>query len=770
MFKARRSFILPFPVVLLLLAACSSGGGAAGSNTVIIPHAPSGISQTVSSTPVQVVLTWSSSSVADHYRVYRSGYSGFIPSSSALIGVASQASYRDVSPSVVAGKVYYYRISTVSSSGYEGPSSDEIMVRLSVAGPPSSIITIGGDAHVTVAWSPVNGVSSYSLYRALASGGTATSSVRIASSLTGTTLFVDAVQPLVNGQKYFYALSSTNDFGEGALSQEIAATPMPASAPGWVTIQGIIRYEDREYDKARGLTGNTSLKPLRYADIEAVDAADPSLSAVASSATFTDGTYSLTLPAAMLGKNVYVQVVSSATIPSYPSGSQLISVMHRNRSLYGVNSPRFLLTANANVDLSVPSENQAAGAFNILDVLTTGFDFVNAMANPEPGLSLDAFWDQGNTIGTWYCFNSGLEVCSPSGEGIYVLNDPAGSGDTDEFDDDVIWHEFGHFVANKFSLDNSPGGVHYLNSNDLDLRLSWSEGWGDFFPGAVKSWLNADPVRRQQLSVAAGTPLSLYIDTSNLGSHLTIDIASPESSLFCNSGYYGTDSCKYASNEVAVANILWNLMSEPSFGMQPVWEIFSGYMPLIPADTQSTLESFWDGWLSLRNPGSGELLTLNTIYGDRLITYASDMFEADDTLTSSTSYSTGSPQAHTLYGDKNEDYVKFTPVVTASYAISTGDLRNGADTFLTLFDNAGTQLAANDNVNGIPYISGQNYDYYDSFTGEYVYPHNNTTNLSSKIEWTLTAGETYYVSVATSNNRPKSSGRYGSYTLTITSP
>jgi len=32
----------------------------------------------------------------------------------------------------------------------------------------------------------------------------------------------------------------------------------------------------------------------------------------------------------------------------------------------------------------------------------------------------------------------------PGRIGIYVLSDPL--GDTDEFDDDVLWHEFGHFV------------------------------------------------------------------------------------------------------------------------------------------------------------------------------------------------------------------------------------------------------------------------------------------------------------------------------------
>jgi hypothetical protein len=51
---------------------------------------------------------------------------------------------------------------------------------------------------------------------------------------------------------------------------------------------------------------------------------------------------------------------------------------------------------------------------------------------------------------------------------------------SDEYDDAVIGHEYGHFVMAKFSVSDSPGGPHSSNGRSIPT-LAWSEGWATFF-------------------------------------------------------------------------------------------------------------------------------------------------------------------------------------------------------------------------------------------------------------------------------------------------
>jgi len=64
--------------------------------------------------------------------------------------------------------------------------------------------------------------------------------------------------------------------------------------------------------------------------------------------------------------------------------------------------------------------------------------------------------------------------------------------DTDEFDDHVVVHEWGHYFEGMLSRSDSPGGSH--GTGDLlDPRLAFSEGWGNalsamvLFPDTVYS-------------------------------------------------------------------------------------------------------------------------------------------------------------------------------------------------------------------------------------------------------------------------------------------
>jgi hypothetical protein len=330
---------------------------------------------------------------------------------------------------------------------------------------------------VTVSWSAVTGATSYNVYSALsASVSKATGTKHTVSATT----FIDT--GLTNGLRYYYVMTSVRSGIESSDSSAVSAVPGTTGS-----ITGKITYEDKELN-ASGFTSNRIIKAVRYADVDVVNAIDSSIVYT----TWTDslGMYSILTSTGTT--SVYIRVNSEA-LPT--GGTQPITVMNHSQSnaRYGVPSSNISLAGSANINITIPATNIAAGAFNIMDIMTTGYDFIKYLSGSYPVVPLD--------------------VLSQAG------------GDTDEYDDDVLWHEFGHFVASTYSLDDSPGGIHYLGDNEQDLRLSWSEGWGDFFPGAIKTWLFTSG-QSGLISSASGVSLTTYVDTSASGG-FSFDFGNP---------------------------------------------------------------------------------------------------------------------------------------------------------------------------------------------------------------------------------------------------
>jgi len=177
------------------------------------------------------------------------------------------------------------------------------------------------------------------------------------------------------------------------------------------------------------------------------------------------------------------------------------------------------------------------------------------------------------------------------------------------------------------------------------------------------------------------------------------------------------------------------------------------------------LELFWDRWSSV--VGTGSLPTLEALYTARSIAYRDDPWEPNDTYLSASAY-TG-VQHRTLYsasGIADRDFVLIPATMGTTYTITTSNLYNGADTFLTLYNAAGTTvLTSDDNGNGTnaPYTACLASD----MSCDNGFPLNTTANLSSKITFTANDTGSYYVEVKAAQGSPNSAGRYGSYTLTI---
>lgn len=631
--------------------------------------------------------------------------------------------------------------STLSSCGGGGGASPPPVVPLA----PMAISAVAGDTTVTLGWSVVSSATSYNVYRSDAPGGSRT---KIASGLSSTS-YRDTGRK--DGTPYYYVVTAVNNVGESAPTSEVTATPNVVSNP--ITISGTVLYQDKEYG-SNGFTGNQPFKAARYASIELVDALDSTVTAT----TQTDPSGLYSISTSTTSTSMYIRVKTQATL----SGSTpQITVKSLSGSIYAVGSNDFIPAGPANVSIAVPTAS-IGGVFNILDVLTNGFQFVFSLANSYPP-PLSGYWQPGNTTGTFYC--SASDGC-PQGEGIYVLNDSS-TGDTDEYDDDVLYHEFGHFMAAHFSQDDSLGGMHTLTDNDLDMRLAWSEGWGDSMPGNIKMWLSVNAP--QLLSSAATVPLTEYVDTVGNIAGLAIDMENPGPSV----------SYKYACSEVAIAKILLDLNKD--FGMQHIWAVFTNFRTNHP--TPVNLELFWDQWHSLGEPTTSTpplSVTIDSIFLERSVQYAPDSYEPDGTNTSAHIYTFGQPQVHTLYAAGDIDYISFNALQNNLYTITTTNLLNGADTIITLLNSDGTTTTSgttpqnpNDNANGAVYAGATvPSDIYPSQLIDAIgVRHDNGFDiLGSKLTFTAASTGTYYVTVQSSSTRPASAGRYGTYTLTITSP
>jgi hypothetical protein len=540
------------------------------------------------------------------------------------------------------------------------------------------------------------------------------------------------------------------DSGTSGNSQPVDSSAVTTS------IRGAIQYEDWEYDAA-GFTGVATLKPVRYAAVDLVDAAGTTL---ATTTTDASGNYQISGS----GDGLYVRVLAQTA----QGHGAAVSINNLTGSLYaatkaidsGNQSDNTQGAGTVTVDLTITDSTGVGGPFNMLDLLTSAAQYIGELSDITlPPLAV--YWQKGtNTYGTYYCFNTFTSSQCPRGSGIYVSGGIGNSGDTDHYDDDVLWHEFSHYLEDTLNILDSPGGPHKLTDNDLDLRLAWSEGWGNFFPTAIKTWLNT--TQPQRLSNTPETVLSRYVDTvgniSNSDVAISIDLANP--------GTCGSEDCfLYSSNEVAVAKILYLL--NDSYGMQSLWTVYQEYLTGL-SDGFVNMESYWDGFLTQTQPDAGQLAILQSIYSERQIYYQQDSFEAmSDAVPNplrEISVCMMSPcvgEVHYFYltdGSDDTDIVAFAAKHGKTYRVETFGLKNGADTYLSILDDSGNVVTGG---GGSPLEN----DDRNNDCGLCV---NDSLSFSSLIQFTPRSAGTYYIKVITTAEAADGAGRYGTYSLKVT--
>jgi hypothetical protein len=374
--------------------------------------------------------------------------------------------------------------------------------------------------------------------------------------------------------------------------------------PADVTINGRITFDRITFDTVLGNGLNpaaTVESPARQVTVQAIEAGTQSVLATAT--TDNNGDYSVTVPS---NRNLFIraraEMVRTGAAPTWNFSVRNNTTAGANNALYALDGPASSSgAANSTRNLRAPTGfgttsytgERAAAPFAILDTVFRAKELILAAAPDTVFPELQLFWSEDNRptagpfcpddgdIGTssYVVFIAGdVDDCNvPASTGIYVLGDFT-IGDTDEFDQSVIAHEFGHYVEDRFSRSDSIGGEHGGSSTLLDLRVAFGEGWGNAFSGMV-----------------LGNPI--YRDSfDGMLDEFGIDMETDDP---LNEGWY---------SEASVGEILWDLFDPANeagdtlaLGFAPLYSVMTG-----PQTTTDALTSIYTFATALRaaNPGS----------------------------------------------------------------------------------------------------------------------------------------------------------------------
>jgi len=371
----------------------------------------------------------------------------------------------------------------------------------------------------------------------------------------------------------------------GALASLLAAcgggggggggTPAPAT----VTISGRITFDRIGFDATLGNGLNPTAPvelPARQVTVQAIDASNTSV--LAETVTDTLGDYSLSVPS---NRNLFIraraEMIRTGTAPTWNfsvrnnttagTGDALYALDGNAASSGAANSTRNL-RAPTGFGVNSYTGERAAAPFAILDTVFRAKELVLTAAPTTAFPDLRMFWsssnkpnvgnfcpDDGNiNTSSYVVFGAGeVDGCGdPVATGIYLLGDFT-TGDTDEFDQSVIAHEFGHYVEDRFGRSDSIGGEHGGSATPLDLRVAFGEGWGNAFSGMVRN----DPIYRDSFNGAQ--------DDFNIDLEADDDV---------NEGWF---------SEASVWEILWDLFDATNeagdtaaLGFAPLYAVMTG--------------------------------------------------------------------------------------------------------------------------------------------------------------------------------------------------
>jgi hypothetical protein len=353
-----------------------------------------------------------------------------------------------------------------------------------------------------------------------------------------------------------FRLVVTDNDGAASSGSTVSVTVNPVVvAP--VTVTGLVRFSRVPFRTTSpfGLDyASAGFQPSRGVIVQALDAAQNVLD---TDDTNASGNYSLSVPG---NTSITIKVIarmqrsSPQPLPRWDVRVQDGQLAMDNA--YSYTSAAF--NSNAGVhDINIPlgisgtgaqNGDRASGPFAVLDTIYAAMQTVlGAAANTNfPALVVD-----------WGSQIEGTFFSTTTAQHIALLADL--TEDTDEFDQHVIAHEFGHYLEFNFSRADNIGGSHGAGDR-LDMRVAFGEGWGYAFAAIALG----DPIARDSYVSAGAQVVSRFNVESN-----------PPTAL---------DGVGCWCSETTVWATLWDLYDNTpaevndgvnDMGFQPLWDVLT---------------------------------------------------------------------------------------------------------------------------------------------------------------------------------------------------
>jgi len=354
---------------------------------------------------------------------------------------------------------------------------------------------------------------------------------------------------------------------------DVVVNPLVAgnvNVTGTVTF-GRVLFATALQDPDRGLRyGSPVQQPSRGVLLRALNATTQAV--LATGSTSDTGSYSLSVPNnTSITIEVVARIVSNAS-PALPRWNVRVQNGEAGDTPYTyTDGVAFNSSAGIPHNIAIPTGisasgtatgTRASGPFAILDTVYQGLQTVIGVAPDTNFPNLIVSWGSLADPGTF--FSSG------SPQFINLLSTL--TADTDEFDQHVIAHEFGHYIEFNFSRADNIGGQHTFGEK-LDPRVAFGEGFGYAFAGIV---LNSTDARDS------------YTNNGNPGSTgFNIETNPPTNPVGAPNEDYGC-----WCSETSVYSLLWDFYDSAAdandnvaLGFAPLWNVLVNEQRTTPAYT-----------------------------------------------------------------------------------------------------------------------------------------------------------------------------------------
>lgn len=267
---------------------------------------------------------------------------------------------------------------------------------------------------------------------------------------------------------------------------------------------------------------------------------------------------------------------------------------------------------------------------------------------------------------------------------LYILG--AANDDTDEYDEHIIIHEWGHYFEDQLSRSDSIGGSHSLNER-LDMRVAMGEGFGNALSGIVTD----DPVYRDSSGRGQSSDFAINVEIND------------------RDGWF---------NEASVQSVLYDLYdANPdggndnlALGWQPLYETFTSSAYRNTASLTSIF-SFLD---YMQDNAPGQAAQIEALANHRGINSLDEFADGEtnnagsnDVLPVYTPLTNGATRTVCSiddFGNRNKlsvfRFLAFTPTASGSHRVEAVAAGNDPDVLVYRNGEIILALQSNSNENG----------------------------------------------------------------------